>query len=97
LVVAPRETVMMRSLMVFWNRAASTRQPGCCSAAPTSIWRLVSGLRLGLPKVRPPPTAVKSEASSVAVGARKPVEAAARSVSRSVAFQVAPADQVWLS
>ncbi len=83
--------------MVFWNSARSARQPAPNHATPTSNCSLVSGLRFGLPKTRPPPRAVKSAASSVAVGARKPVEALARTTSRSAARKATPADQVVAS
>jgi hypothetical protein len=50
---------------------------------------------LGLPKIVVPiGVMVKLAPSSVAVGARKPVDAAARKPSQSVAWKVAPAIQV---
>jgi hypothetical protein len=87
-----RTAVVIRSMIRFWNRAASSCMALHATVAPASICLLVSGCRPGLPKVTLPVNAVvKLAPSSVAVGARKPEEAPARKVSQSSAWYDAPA------
>ena len=86
-----RTWVVMRSRIRFWNSAASSCMAFHETVAPASICLLVSGLRLGLPKVTLPVKAVvKLAASSVAVGARKPDEAPVLKVSQFKAWYDAP-------
>ena len=75
----------MRLEMVFWNTTVSKRPPFHVAVAPTSHCWLVSGPSPGLPKmVVPIGVVVKLAPISVAVGARKPLEAPARPASQSV-------------
>ena len=86
-----RTALVMRSMIRFWNSATSSCMALHATVAPTSTCLLVSGLRLGFPKVMLPVNAVvKLAPSSVAVGARKPDEAPARKVSQSSAWYDAP-------
>ena len=69
----------MRLEMVFWNTASVEAAALPVAVAPTSICWLVSGRSPGLPKIVVPiGVVVKLAPSSVAVGARKPLEAPAR-------------------
>ena len=84
---------VMRLLMMFWKIARSKRPPSQFAVAPASIWFAVSGCRFGLPKIVVPiGVTVKLAPSSVAVGARKPLEAPTRRFSQSVAAKVAPTE-----
>ena len=68
----------MRLEMVFWKTTVSKRPPFHVAVAPTSHCWLVSA-PVGLPKmVVPIGVVVKLAPISVAVGARKPLEAPAR-------------------
>ena len=88
-----RVTGWMRLWMTFWKSAEVEAAALPVAVLPTSSCWLVSGCRLGLPKIVVPiGVTVKFAPSSVAVGARKPLEAPTRVFSQSVTRKVAPAE-----
>ena len=93
--VDERTCVVIRFMIVFLKMEASSRRLLVVTVAPASICLLDSGCRPGLPNVTLPVKAVvKFAPSSVAVGARKPVEAPTRNVSQSSARIDDPRDCV---
>ncbi len=86
-------TGAMRLVMTFWNSAASKRPPFHVAVPPSSSCWAVSGTKPGLPKIVVPiGVVVKLAPSSVAVGARKPLDAPNRPLSQSVILSVAPTE-----